>query len=114
MTEKVYRSHHGLKLKLRDHRLSLILRWPRGCGCHSLPTGFSSFFSGMGIAFSANYIFSCRLILRASVHEIIFQIGPTILTLKLDKGTVLGVATTPHPTEKKLTYFSNHEDDIQS
>ena len=44
-----------------------------------------------------------------------FQIGPTVLALKLDKGRVLGVATTPHlPIEQKLTYFSNHEDDIQS
>ena len=45
----------------------------------------------------------------------IFQIGPTVLALKLDKWRVLtggeGVATTP--TEQKFTYFSNHEDDIQ-
>ena len=27
---------------------------------------------------------------------------------------VAGVATTPPPIEQMLTYFSNHEDDIQS
>ena len=59
--------------------------------------------------------FACRLILGTSGHEKIFQIGPTILALKLDKGRVLGVATTPPPPiEQKLTYFFNHEDDIQS
>ena len=43
-------------------------------------------------------IFSCRLILEASVHKKIFQIGATVLALKLEK----------------LTYFSDHKDDIQS
>ena len=52
--------------------------------------------------------------LGASVHEKIFQIGPTVLALRLDKGRVLGVATIPSPIEQKLTHFSNHEDDIQS
>ena len=69
------------------------------------------FFPRMGRPFFANQIFSCRLILGTSVHEKIFQIGPTVLALKLDKGRVLGgggVATTP------MDYFSNHEDDIQS
>ena len=54
-----------------------------------------------------------RLILETSVHEKIFQIGPTVLALKLDKGRVLGGGNHP-ATEQKLTYFSNHEDDIQS
>ena len=50
------------------------------------------------------------------VHEKIFQIGLTILALNVDKGRCWGggVATTPPPTEHKLTYFSDHEDDIQS
>ena len=50
--------------------------------------------------------------LGASVDERIFQIGPTVLTFKLDKGEGAGVATIW--TEQKLTYFSYHEDDIQS
>ena len=47
----------------------------------------------------------------------IFQIGPTVLALKLDKGRVLGggggEGNHSH-IEQKLTYVSNHEDDIQS
>ena len=39
----------------------------------------------------------------------VFQIGPTMLALKLDKGRVLGVGT-----EQKLTSFSNHKNEIQS
>ena len=54
------------------------------------------------------------LILRTSVHEKNFQIGPTVLALKLDKGRVLGGGNHPLLTEQKLTYFSNQEDDIQS
>ena len=42
-----------------------------------------------------------------------FQIGPTVLALKLDKGRVLGGMATPS-IEQKFTYFSDHEDDIQS
>ena len=34
--------------------------------------------------------FSCSLILGASVYEKIFQIGSTVLALKLDKGSMLG------------------------
>ena len=53
------------------------------------------------------------LILGISVHEKYFQIGLTVLALKLVKGGCWGgVATTP--IEQKLTYFSYHEDDIQS
>ena len=44
----------------------------------------------------------------------IFQIRPTVLALKLDKGRVLGGGNPPLPIEEKLTYFSNHEGDIQS
>ena len=60
-----------------------------------------------------NYIFNCRLILGTSVHEKIFQIGLTVLALKLDKRRVLGGGVATTPIEQKLTYFSNHEDDIQ-
>ena len=47
-----------------------------------------------------------------SAHEKIFQIGPTVLALKLDKGRVLGggVATTPPLT---FYLFFNHEDEIE-
>ena len=49
------------------------------------------------------------------VHEKIFQIGLTILALNLDKGRCWGRGgNPPPPTEHKLTYFSDHEDDIQS
>ena len=40
-----------------------------------------------------------------------FQIGPTILALKLDKLRVMGGN---HLHRLFFTYFSNHEDDIQS
>ena len=51
---------------------------------------FFQFYSEMGRAFLQTKFFACRLILRTSVHEKIFQIGPTVLALKLDKGRVLG------------------------
>ena len=37
-------------------------------------------------AFIVNKIFSCSLILGASVHEKTWQFGPTVLPLKLDEG----------------------------
>ena len=78
------------------------------------PTGFSNFSQKCEELF-ANSIFTCRLILGTSVHEKNFQIGPTVLALKLErKGRVLGGGNHPPPIEQKLTYFSNHEDDIQS
>ena len=40
--------------------------------------------------YSKPNFFGCRHILGASVHENIFPIGATILSLKLDKGRVLG------------------------
>ena len=43
----------------------------------------------MGRAFIPNKIFSCSLILGTSVHEKTWQIGPTVLPLKLDEGGVL-------------------------
>ena len=47
--------------------------------------------------------------------EKMFQIGPTVLALKSDKERVLGSGNhPPPPIEQKLTYFSNHEDEIQS
>ena len=54
------------------------------------------------------------LILGISVHEKYFQIGPTFLALKLVKGGCWGGGVATTPIEQKLTYFSNHEDDIQS
>ena len=62
---------------------------------------------GMGKTFISNKSFSCSLILGASVHQKIFQIGPTVLALKLGNGRVQGVAQPPWTF---LTYFSNHED----
>ena len=86
----------------------LTLRWRGGGG--GCPQQVFAIFSGMGTAFSANYNFSCRLILGTSVHQKIFRIGPIVLALKVDKGRVLvGVATTPI---NFFSYFSNHEDDI--
>ena len=43
-------------------------------------------FLGNGKSFISNKIFSCSLILGASVHQKNVQIRPTVLTLKLDKG----------------------------
>ena len=60
------------------------------------PNRFFQLFLGMGRAFIPNKIFSCSLIPGTTVYEKIFQIGPTVLALKIDKGRVLGVATTPH------------------
>ena len=59
---------------------------------------FFKFFLRMGRAFTPDKIFSCNLILGTSVHEKIFQIGPTVLALKLDEGRVLwgeGASTLP-------------------
>ena len=49
-------------------------------------------------------------------NKTIHQIGATILALKLDKGSAGwgGDNHLPPPTEQILTYFSNHEDDVQS
>ena len=95
---------------------SLTLRWPRvGGGVDATPQQVFPIFLRNGKSFIQKWE---ELILGASVHEKIFQIGPTVLALKLDKGRVLagGVATTPPPSpiEQKLTYFSSYEDDIQS
>ena len=66
-------------------------------------------------AFIPNKIFSCSLILGTSVHEKIFQIGPTVLALKLDEERVLGGGGGGnHLPWTFFTYFSGHEDDIQS
>ena len=51
---------------------------------------FFKFFFRMGRTFIPNKIFSCSLILGTSVHEKIFQIGPTVLVLKLNERRVLG------------------------
>ena len=57
-------------------------------GCH--PQQVFHIFLKNGKNFFANSTFRCRLILGTSVHEKVFQIGPTVLALKLDKGRVLG------------------------
>ena len=80
-----------------------------------LTTGFSKFSQKWEELFLQTNFFRCRLILGRSVHGKIFQIGPTVLALKLDKESVLGGVPTPPsspPIKQKLTYFSNHEDDI--
>ena len=87
----------------------------KGDGCHrSHPTGLSSFsreWEELFCKLTAN-VLAVGSLLGISVHEKKFQIGPTVLALKLDKERVLrGMATTPMDF---LTYFSNHEDDIQS
>ena len=57
--------------------------------------------------------FSCSLILETSFHQKTFHIGPTVLALKLDKERVLRGVN--HPFHRLfLTYFSNHEDGIQT
>ena len=67
---------------------------------------------GNGDSFYSKIIFGCRLMLGAFVHEKIFHIVATVLALKLDKGRAL--RGFKHPMEQKVTYFSNHDDDIQS
>ena len=55
-------------------------------------TGFSTFlenvFEATAKNFIPNKIFSCSLIIGTSVHEKTWQIGPTVLPLKLDEGGV--------------------------
>ena len=61
-----------------------------GGGWMPSPSRFFQFFSEMGRAFLQTKFFTCAFILETSVHEKHFQIGPTVLALKLDKGRVLG------------------------
>ena len=91
-------------------KLDLNPPMAKGDECHP-PTGFSNF-SREWEELSWKLNFSCSLVLGTSVHEKIFQIGPTVLALKLDKGRVLGWWQLP-PMDF-FTYFSNHEDQIQS
>ena len=79
------------------------------------PTGFFQFVSGLGRAFLQTKFLAVGSSLEHLSIKRDFQIGPTVLALKLEKGRDLGVATIPPPpTEQKLAYFSNHKDDIQS
>ena len=57
-----------------ETHFDLTLRWP----------GFSNFSQKWEELFLQTKF--CRLILGTSAHEKMFQIGPTILALKLDKG----------------------------
>ena len=67
----------------------------KGEGCDT-PKGFPVSLVNGG-AFIPNQIFGCRHILGAFVHEKIFPIGATILSLKLDKGRMLRDTATKHP-----------------
>ena len=79
------------------------------------PKRVFQFFLRMARAFIPNKIFSCSLTLGTSVYEKNFQIGNTVLDLKLDEGRVLGSGDGNHPLPWIFfTYFSNHKDDIQS
>ena len=66
------------------------------------PTGFSNL-SQEWEELSGKLNFTCRLILGTSVYEKIFQIGPTVLALKLEKGRV--VTPSPSPLSKNLPVF---------
>ena len=74
-------------------------------------TGFSSFLENGKSFLQTNFLAVGSSLRHLSVKS--FQIGPTVLTLKLDKGMVLagGVATTPMDL---FTFYYNHENDIQS
>ena len=75
---------------------------------------FFQFFSEMGRAFLQSKFLPLGSSLgHLSMNTFFrFQIRPTVLALKLDKGGCWeGGGNTP--IEQKLTYFSNHEDDIQ-
>ena len=65
--------------------VNLTLRWPRGGGggVDVTPNRFFQFFSEMERVF-CKLNFSCRLMLGTFAHEKIFQIGLTILALKLN------------------------------
>ena len=61
-----------------------------GGGMDATPQQVFQFFLRMGRAFIPNKIFSFSLILEIFVHENKFQIGPTVLALKLDEGRMMG------------------------
>ena len=80
-----------------------------------MPTGFSSCSREWGkLLFQINFLHVGSHFFGASIHEKTFQIGATVLALKLDKWRMLGGGGATIPIEQKLTYFSDHEDDIQS
>ena len=85
-----------------------------GDGIHP-PTGFSNFSQKWEELF-CKLNFTCRLVFGTSVHEKSFQIGPTVLALKLDKERVLGGGGGWHtPLSKSSPIFltmkmtSNHD-----
>ena len=87
---------HVMREETQRKLLTVTLEWPReggGGGCHP-PTGLSNFSQKWEELF-CKLNFFCRLILGTSAHEKIFQIGNTILALKLDKGRVLGGGNPP-------------------
>ena len=87
-----------------------------GGGCPLPPPNrFFQLFSEMGRAFLQNKFSPVGSSLGHLSMKTFFQIRPTVLALKLDKERVLmGGNHPPPPIEQTLTYFSNHEDDIQS
>ena len=78
-----------------------------------LPTVFRVFLR-KGKIFSCKLNFSCRLILGASIHEKIFKSDLLSWPKIRQRMGAGGWQPLPPPTEQKLTYFSNHESDIQS
>ena len=71
------------------------------------PIGFSSFSREWEELLFQTKCLAAGLSLGHLSMKKLFR-SDAILDLKLDKGRV------PPPIEQKLTYFSNHEDDIQS
>ena len=91
-----------------------------GGGEGAPPTGLFQFFSGMEGTFIPNKIFTCCLIILTSFHYKIFQIRPTnrpgfkIKQKEVAGGGWGGGGVVASSADFFLTYFSNHEDDIQS
>ena len=89
----------------------LTLGWAAGVDATPHPPNRISSFSWEWeeLLFQTNFLAVVSFLGHLSMK--IFQIGPTVLALKLDKGRVLR-GWRPFPMDF-FTYFSNHEDDIQ-
>ena len=59
-------------------------------------------------SFFANKIFSCSLILGTSFHEKIFQVGPTVLVLKIDQREGTGGWQPPPPPPPPIDFVLIH------
>ena len=88
----------------------------RGGGLDAtLLTGFTSFsWEREELLFQTKFLAVASFLGHLSMEKV-FQIGPAVLALKLDKGRVLGGERGLQPPLHGLlfTYFSDHEDDIQ-